>query len=193
MRGGKEAINRLMPPIRQLSESAAWQATWIQRLANETQIDPQLLLRSMPSGRTPSGRGRPRAASGTSAVVQDTTSKGMSLDSVESKERSLLSLLLKLVVIPDHAVEQLKDLRLNRAEHDAIMGALLAWRPSMNYDYQLFREELDQGLAEYADGLKAEGAPLPDDEKLTLAIDLHIARIRHARLDVQYRPGCQTT
>jgi hypothetical protein len=111
----------------------------------------------------------------------------MSLDSVESKERSLLSLLLKLVVIPDHAVEQLKDLRLNRAEHDAIMGALLAWRPSMNYDYQLFREELDQGLAEYADGLKAEGAPLPDDEKLTLAIDLHIARIRHARLDVQYR------
>lgn len=183
----EEAINRLMPPIRQLSESAAWQATWIQRLANETQIDPQLLLRSMPSGRTPPGRGRPRTATGAAAVVQDTTSKGMSLDSVESKERSLLSLLLKLLVIPDHAVEQLQALRLLRTEHSEILKALLAWRPSMNYDYQLFREELNEEVAEYADGLRAEGAPLPDDDKLTVAIDLHVARIRYARLDVQYR------
>ncbi|HLZ10008.1 MAG TPA: toprim domain-containing protein, partial [Chloroflexota bacterium] len=183
----EEAINRLMPPIRQLSESAAWQATWIQRLANETQIDPQLLLRSLPSGRTPSGRGRSRAVTGTAAVVQDTTSKGMSLDSVESKERSLLSLLLKLVVIPDHAVEQLRDLRLQRAEHNDLLQALLEWRSSMNYDYQLLREELDEDLAEYADSLRAEGPPLPDDDKLTVAVDLHIARIRHARLDIQYR------
>jgi DNA primase len=183
----EEAINRLMPPIRQLSESAAWQATWIQRLANETQIDPQLLLRSMPSGRTPSGRGRPREASGLGAVVQDTTTKGMSLDSVESKERSLLALLLKIVVIPDEAYQQLKDVRLRRMEHQSILQALLDWRPSMNYDYEFLREEMTEDVAIYADDLRTQNEPLPNDDKLSVAVDLHLARIRQANLDAQHR------
>jgi DNA primase len=183
----EEAITRLMPPIRQLSESAAWQATWIQRLANETQIDPKLLLRSMPTGRTPAGRSRPRTMSRNGEVVQQTTSYGMSMDSVESKERSLLALLLKIVVIPDEAYGQLKEVRLQRAEHQAILQALLDWRPSMNYDYEFLREEMDDEVSAYADGLRAEDAPLPEDDKLSVAVDLHLTRIRQARLDAQYR------
>jgi DNA primase len=183
----EEAINRLMPPIRQLSESAAWQATWIQRLANETEIDPQLLLRSMPTGRTQTSRSRPRAAPRNEEIVQQVTTYGMSLDPVESKERSLLALLLKIVVIPDAAYEQLKDARLQRAEHQSILQALLDWRPSMNYDYEFLREEMDADAGALADTLRAESVPLPEDDKLSVAVDLHLARIRQARLDAQYR------
>jgi hypothetical protein len=57
----------------------------------------------------------------------------------------------------------------------------------MNYDYELLREDMDDEVGEYADSLRVEGAPLPNDDKLTVAVDLHIARIRYARLDVQYR------
>lgn len=183
----EEAINRLMPPIRQLSESAAWQAKWIQRLADETQIDPQLLLRSMPTGRTPAGRGRPRTTARTHEIVQQVTSYGMSFDPVESKERSLLTLLLKMVVIPDEAYEELKDVRLQRAEHRAILQALLEWRPSLNYDYEFLREEMEVEVSAYADQLRAEAAPLPENDKLSVAVDLHLTRIRQAHLDAQYR------
>jgi DNA primase len=183
----EEAINRLMPPIRQLSESAAWQATWIQRLANETEIDPQLLLRSMPSGRPQAGRARQRGAPRNDQIVQQVTSYGMSLDPVESKERSLLALLLKIIIIPDEAYEQLNDVQLRRAEHQAILQALLDWRSSMNYDYEFLREEMNPDTAALADELRAESVPLPEDDKLSVAVDLHLARIQQAHLDAQYR------
>lgn len=183
----EEAINRLMPPIRQLSESAAWQATWIQRLAIETQIEPQLLLRSMPTGRTASSRTRARSGPKPGEVVQQTTSYGMSMDPVESKERSLLALLLKLVVIPDDAYRQLADVHLQRGEHQDILQALLNWRPSMNYDYEFLREEMAEDVGTYADGLRAESTPLPDDDKVSVAVDLHLTRLRQAQLDAQYR------
>ena len=182
----EEAINRLMPPIRQLSESAAWQATWIQRLATETHIDPQLLLRSMPSGRTPSGRGRARTPTKNEERVQQVTTSGMSLDSIANRERSLLALLLKLVVVPDQAYAQLKDVHLQKSEHQALLQAILDWRQSVNYDYELLRETLDDDIGSLADELRAEPDPLPPDEKWSVAIDLHLARIRQAQLDAQH-------
>ena len=182
----EEAINRLMPPIRQLAESAAWQATWIQRLANETQIDPQLLLRSMPSGRTPSGRGRPRPSTKNEERVQQVTSSGMSLDSIASRERSLLALLLKLVVIPDQAYTQLTAIELQKSEHQELLQALLDWRQSINYDYELLRETLRDDIGALADELRAEPEPLPPDDRWSVAVDLHLARIRQAQLDAQH-------
>jgi DNA primase len=181
----EEALNRLMPYIQRLSASASGE--YVQRLASETQIPWRDLLRSMPSGRTPTGRSRPRSASTNTEIVQQITSYGMSIDSVESKERSLLSLLLKIVVIPDDAYEQLNDVTLLRSEHQAILQALLDWRASGNYDYEFLREEMTDEVAAYADGLRAEAVPLPQDDKLSVAVDLHLTRIHQARLDAQYR------
>ncbi len=182
----EEAINRLMPPIRQLSESAAWQATWIQRLADAIKIEPQLLLRSMPSARHPTS-GRAAARTGVGEIVQQTTSHGMSLDSVESKERSLLTLLLKMVILPDETLQRLRGIGFQRPEHAAILDHLLRWQPSQNYDYDYLREDMEESLREYADDLRAQDSPLPDDGKFSVAVDLHLTRIRHANVDVQYR------
>ncbi|HEX6506977.1 MAG TPA: DNA primase [Chloroflexota bacterium] len=183
----QEAIDRLLPPIQQLSTSAGWQAVWLQRLAAETGVDPSALQRSLPAGSSTRPRRRPAGEGRGQEVVASTTARALSADPVDTVERSLMSLLLKIVVIPSEAFEALKGVELTRAQHRRLLQALMSWRSSDNYDYEMFREELDDETAAYADELRVHDDPLPEDGKISVAVEFHLTRLRQAQLDSQYR------
>lgn len=183
----QEAVDRLLPLIQQFSDSAGWQAEWIQRLASETGVDPRALQRSIPAAGTQ--RQRPRRTLTGRDVVAQTTSRGITHDPAVEIERGLMSLLLQILVIPREAREALDGVHLEGSAHTAILRALLDWQ---NYEYDLLREELPEDVRETADALRAVRTPLPPDGKFSLAVRLVLARLRQARLQRQLRSAIET-
>jgi DNA primase len=182
----QEAIDRLVPVIQRFSSSAAWQAAWLERLATETGVDIQALHRSLPGAR-PSRRTRtPTVKSEQSKdVVTGTTSRALTGNPVVGVERSLLALLLKVMILPTSTIELLRSLQLREPAHAAIVRALLAWQDTTNYDYEMLREELPEDTRETADGLRALDVPLPEDGKITVAVQYHLARRQQFELQEQ--------
>lgn len=178
----QEAVDRLLPLIQQFSDSAGWQAEWIQRLAVETGIDPGALQRSMP------GPGRARrtqhpAVRGREAAMR-TTTQALTHDPVIEIERGLIALLLQILVIPLEGAAALDGIVLERPDHQTILLALLRWQ---NYEYELLRESLPDDVRDTADDLRGRRTPLPPDGKISLAIRLILARLQQARLQRQLR------
>jgi DNA primase len=117
----QEAIDRLLPLVQQFAMSAGWQAIWLQRLSQETGIDMQALGRTIPAGRQ-AGK-RPTAMSVDRpgrTVAEDTTSRALTSDPGLGIEEALLALLLRIVVVPEKAGEELRDAGLQRPEHRAL-------------------------------------------------------------------------
>jgi DNA primase len=172
----QSAIDRLLPLIRQFSTSAGWQAGWLERLSRETGVDPSLLQRSM-SGQPARPRQTRLQDKGPNQVAE-TTSRGLTADSVDIVERALLALLLKLVVVPRSAAEELRSVQLRRGAYREILGALLLWSQKGNYDFDMFCEKLTEPLQQLARELRDDPSPLPADDKLSVAIGFHLARAR---------------
>ncbi len=182
----QEAVDRLLPLIQQFSDSAGWQAEWIQRLAAETDIDPTALQRSIPG--PSSTRRRQSPVRGREAAMR-TTTQALTNDPVLEIERGLIVLLLQILVVPREAAEALDGLTLDRPEHQTILAALLKWQ---NYEYDLFRESLPEDVREIADNLRGRRAPLPPEGKTSLAVRLILARLQQARLQRQLRSAIET-
>ncbi len=182
----QQAIDRLLPLIQQFSESAGWQARWIQQLARATGVDASALQRSMPSPATKrTRRSTPGASDLSREVVAGTTSRGLAGDPALTIEESLLALLLKLVIVPDGAAAHVREIELERPEHRVIVQRLLDWAATENYDYEFLRETLPEEIRLLADKLRDRNEPLPDEGKVSVAVELHIARLRRLRLGVQ--------
>lgn len=182
----QEAVDRLLPLIQQFSDSAGWQAEWIQRLAAETGIDPAALQRSIPS---PSGaRRRQQPVRGRAAAMR-TTTQALTNDPVVEIERGLIALLLQILVVPREAAAALDGVTLERPEHRIILAALLQWQ---NYEYELFKESLPDELRDVADTLRGQRTPLPPEGKTSLAVRLILARLEQARLQRQLRSAIET-
>jgi DNA primase len=179
----QEAIDRLLPLVQRFATSAGWQAIWMQRLSQATGVDVQALARAMPSSR-PSSRPhiRPESNGPAKTVPESTTSRALTADPVAEFEEALLALLLQVVVIPRDSGELLGDATFERPEHRALLDAVLAWRTTENYDYEMLRETVPPDLIELADRLHALNAPLPEDGKVTVAVAFHLARIRQYRV-----------
>jgi DNA primase len=173
----QEAVDRLLPLIREFSSSAGWQAIWVERLAAETGIDARALQRSIPGGQSP--RRRTRREPGGSDVVARTTARALSSDPTVEVEEALLALLLQVLVIPREAAEALAEVALSNPDHSRILEKLLLWQ---NYDYDLFRDSLDDDLRSIADDLRGRSVPLPPHGKVSVGVKLHLGRRRQARL-----------
>jgi DNA primase len=182
----QEAIDRLLPLIQQFSDSAGWQAAWIERLAVETGTDPRALQRSIPAPSRPRRRQQPLRGSEVAARV---TSQGLVNDPVVEIERGLIALLLQILVIPLEARAALDGVALERPEHQTILKALLGWQ---NYEYDLFRDGLPDEAREVADTLRTRRMPLPAEGKTSLAVRLILARMEQARLQRQLRSAIET-
>jgi DNA primase len=182
----QEAIDRLLPLIQQFSDSAGWQAEWVQRLAAETGIDPGALQRSIPRPARPRGRQQPLRGS---EVASRVTSQALVTDPVVEIERGLLALLLQVLVIPREATAALDGVRLERPELQTILEALRGWQ---NYEYELLRDRLPDEVRELADSLRARRTPLPPEGKTSLAVRLILARLQQARLQRQLRSAIET-
>lgn len=181
----QEAIDRLLPPIQQFATSAGWQAIWVQRLAEATGIDPRAIERTMPAGHTPRRRqpaNRDRAADD---VVSGTTARGLTDDPAAGVELALVGLLLSLIIIPGDALQLLQDAPLRSADCVQILRALLDWQETENHDYELFRETLSADLQARADSLRSGSVPAPEDDKVAVAVEFHLARLRHFQLQAQ--------
>lgn len=176
----QEAIDRLLPVIRQFASSTGWQAIWIGELARETGIDPGALERAMPAGRERLRR-RAREEPGRD-VVTGTTARGLAGDPALAIEQGLLALLLTIVVVPNAAAERLRDARLSRPEHQVLLDHLLGWRQRENYDYEMLRETLPEELQGLADELAHRAPPLPADGAISLAVEFYLTRLEHFRL-----------
>ncbi len=193
------AMDQLLPLLQQfagLPGTAGWQAMWVQRLAAETGIDPGALQRSLPAAQTPSPARPGRRNSQTPRdqerqVVAGTTTRALASDPAADVEKGLLGLLLQMLVLPVDAVEVLKDVRLDGPEHRAILQHLLAWRENGNYDYEMFREMLDEDLRAHADRLRTNDVPLPADGKFSVAVALYVARLHHLRILAQLTRSTQ--
>jgi len=182
----QEAIDRLLPPIQQLAASAGWQATWLQRLATETGVDPRALQRSMSAAQP----ARPRQRQSDSGqrgqeVVTGTTARGLAEDPRLGIEQALLTLLLKLLVLPPDVAGAVAEAPWERPEHRMIVDALVSWRESQNYDFLLFQETVPDALRAYAEELQAKDTPLPDEGKFGVAVASHLERLRSFRLKAQ--------
>ncbi len=182
----QEAIDRLLPPIQQLAASAGWQATWLQRLATETGVDPRALQRSMSvaQGTRPKQRQAVPSQRGQD-VVTGTTARGLAEDPRLGIEQALLSLLLKLVVLPPDVACAVSEAPWERPEHRMIVEALVGWRESQNYDFLLFQETVPDALRAYAEELQAKDTPLPDEGKFGVAVASHLERLRSFRLKAE--------
>lgn len=184
------AMDQLLPMLQQfagLPGTAGWQAMWVQRLAAETGIDAGALQRSLP-GAQASGSPRPNRRTRASGqeqerqVVAGTTTRALATDPAGDVEKGLMGLLLQMLVLPADATQVLQDLKLEREEHRVILKHLLAWRDSGNYDYEMFRETLPEGIRGEADALHTHSTPLPEDGKFSVAVALYAARLRHLRI-----------
>lgn len=173
----QSAIDRLLPLIRQFSSSAGWQAGWLERLSRETGVDPSMLQRSV-SGQPQRARQARQPEAVPNQAIAETTSRGLTADSVDIVERALVSLLLKLVVVPKHAAEELRSVQLRRPEYRELLGALLSWSQKGNYDFDMFSEKLPEPLSRLARELHSDPSPLPPNDKLSVAIGFHLARAR---------------
>jgi DNA primase len=183
----QEAIDRLLPVIQQFSSSPGWQADWLQRLAAETGVDAISIQRSLPmpqNGRRQSAR-RPSRPE----IVAQTTSRALTADPVLEIERGLLALLLQLLVVPREAGEALQGVQLEGENHVEILRELLQWQ---NFEYEMFRERLSPEAAETADILRTRALPLPPDGKLSVAVQLHLTRLREVRLRTHLQRAQQT-
>lgn len=182
----QDAINAIVPMIQTFSGAAAKQGIWMQRLATETGIDPRYVLRSIPAAAPAPRRSRrlPTGDSSTS-VVGSTTSRAMTTDPMLAAEKSLLSLLLKLVVIPYETSRLLMATDLSLPEHRIIVEELQRWRESGNYDYQTFRERLSDEARTLADVLRQNDYPLPPEGKVSVDVASHLARILKFRIEAQ--------
>lgn len=189
----QEAIDRLLPVIQQFSQTAGWQAEWIERLARDTGVEARGLQRSVSSA-PPSARRRgssPGIGQG-QEVTGTTTSRALTTDPLTGVEQALLALLLQIIVVPAPVMAELSGVVLGRPEDRALLDAILAWAPRENYDYEMLRETLSEELREYADQLRARQEPLPDTGKISVAVALHLARIRQFRIHAQLTRGSQT-
>lgn len=182
----QEAIDRLLPPIQQLAASAGWQVTWLQRLATETGVDPRALQRSMSAAQP----NRPRQRQSDSGqrgqeVVTGTTARGLAGNPGLGIEQALLTLLLKLLVLPLDVADAVAEAPWERPEHRMIVEALVGWRESQNYDFLLFQETVPDALRAYSEELQAKETPLPDEGKFGVAVASHLERLRSFRLKAQ--------
>ena len=188
----QQAIERLLPVIEQFAGSIGWQATWLQRLSTETGIDPRALQRSVPSPRQNRRRAHPDSKQRQARdVVEGTTARSLTSDPGEGIERALLAMLLKLVVVPVAASELLAPDDFENPVHRTILSHLLTWQETNNYDYQMFRETLPEEVRERADELYGRDVPLPDDGRVSVAVDFHLARLRHFRVQAQHARASQ--
>lgn len=178
----QEAIDRLLPVISQFASSTGWQATWLQRLARETGVDPSLLQRSMPAPRGQPARHREEREQPSPDAATQTAGRGLTVDAVDLVERGLLTLLLKLVVLPADAVSTLQRMSLSKPAYSRLLAALLAWQRNENFDFDMFLETLAESDAELARELYDSPEPLPPADRLTAAIEVHVARARHHAL-----------
>ncbi|GAC1634919.1 MAG: hypothetical protein NVS4B2_22000 [Chloroflexota bacterium] len=188
----QQAIDRLLPVIASFAGSIGWQAEWLERLARDTGTDVRALQRSLPApdGRQAGGaaRGnrvpdRKRAGEASREIIGTSTARALATDQKIQAEESLISLLLRLVVVPDEAAQLLHDWPFNVPEHDVIVRALLHWAEKQNYDYEIFRETLPASVHDHADRLRAIEHPLPADGKISLAVAYHLARLYLLRLE----------
>jgi DNA primase len=178
----QEAIDRLLPLVQQFSDSAGWQAMWLERLARETEIDPRALQRSLPSGTSARPRRSQRREDGNSGVVSGTNARALTTSPIVVVERELLALLLRIVILPDDAIEQLKGLETEQPDHGTLLRAVLAWSQTGNYDYEMLRETLPAEVHQYADELHARDIPIPESDRVGVAVALYLARLRRFRL-----------
>jgi DNA primase len=175
----QEAIDRLVPLVQQFATSAGWQAVWMERISRETGVDVQALVRAMPANRQPLRRQtRPTAPVQDKQVAEATTSRALTSDPERRVEESLLALLLRAVVIPSAAAEPLRDVALERQDHRILLTAVLSWQPTANYDYEMLRETFPEDVRVVADELHARDVPVPEDAKLSVAVSLHLARLK---------------
>jgi DNA primase catalytic core len=182
----QQALDRLLPVLQKLAGSADWQASALQRLASETGISTQLLINSLPRMRPPTSGARPRAGREQArASIASVTTDSLAADPALGIERALMALLLKLVVVPPSIISGLTETPFVQPDHEQILGRLLDWSPGGNYDYMLFRETLPDELRDEADALHARDVPVPEDDKLELAVSLHVARWREFRLQAR--------
>ncbi|MGH2442671.1 MAG: DNA primase [Chloroflexota bacterium] len=182
----QEAIDRLLPLVQQFAGSTGWQAQWTERLARDTGVDPRAFRGAVPAGR-PAGRGTsPRLGSRQNQeVMSGTTARALTLDPGIGMEQSLLALLLTVVVAPPGAADQLIGYRMERPEHQTILNAVLAWAATGNYEYEMLRESLPEDVRELADELQKREVPMPDDNRIGMAVAYHLARRQHFALQSQ--------
>ncbi|MGI8968300.1 MAG: DNA primase [Chloroflexota bacterium] len=183
----QRAIDQLLPVIQQFAGSAGWQATWLQRLGQETGIDTQVLHRSLPGAPAArrAGRGTTRRPGAESDVMGGTTARAVGTTPVEGMESSFLAFLLTLVVVPDDMLDELRLLSLERPEHQQLLEGILRWSQTGNYDYEMLAETLPDEIRPLANDLQARQMPLPVDEKIRVGIALHLARMRRFRVLAQ--------
>ncbi|HLJ67617.1 MAG TPA: DNA primase [Chloroflexota bacterium] len=181
----QEAIDRLLPVIQQFSTSAGWQAAWIERLSHATGVQPGALQRALPAERTARPARPARRSDESRRVAADTTARALTADAERDMERALLALLLKVVILPARAAEDVTAATFSQTEHRELFAALMAWQHTDNYDYLMFRESLPDPLQELADGLRERTEPLPDAGKVRIAVTIHLTRLRQIRLQAQ--------
>lgn len=187
----QEAIDRLLPVIQQLSSSAGWQAVALEKLARETGVDVRTLQRSLPaSGARAQDRKRPPQRAG-QEVVTDTTARSLTTDPKTQIERSLLALLLGAMIVPAEAQELLRIEPLNDPAHAAIIYRLLEWQSTGNLDYEMFSETLTDEQRTLCDELRSSVLPLPEEDKLTIGIEFHLARLQHFGIQAQLARATQ--
>ncbi len=182
----QHAIDRLLPLIQQFSDSAGWQATWIERLGRETGIDPSALQRVLPGAASPRQRriNSARAERGRD-VVAGATSHALTADPALAIEEALLALLLKVVVLPTQVSASLAEIKLQGPEHQAILDYVRDWAHTGNFDYEMLRESLPEVVRTRADELRKADAPLPEENRVNVGVAYHVARLNRVRLQTQ--------
>jgi hypothetical protein len=163
---------------------------WIERLASETGLDPRVLRGAVPGGRPRRRSGQPNEYA--QSVVAQTTARSLAADTAADIENALVGLLLHIVVVPAEAARLVRDVEFRDPQNRAIVDALLVWQESGSYEYEAFRESLPETLRSRADALRTPEAPLPEEEKVTVAVAFHLARLRQFRLRSDLRRATET-
>ena len=94
-------------------------------------------------------------------------------------------------MVPQEAGALLGSVELERQTDRALLRALLDWQDTGNYDYEMFRETLAGEVLARADSLRSADSPLPGDGRISLAVELHLARIEEFRVLAKLERGVQ--
>jgi DNA primase len=167
----QQAVDRIMPVVREFSFAIGTQAAWIERLAELTGIEPRLLQSTLPRSPQPSIGRRTRQAKHEPAGPPPSPSRS---DPRREAERSLLQILLR-VPVPVEVIPALRELRFTGETETALLQAILAQADSGLLP-DLEREP--ENVRQLAQELREAPGGMVDEGHVTPAIRLHIATLR---------------
>lgn len=187
----EEVLQKSLPLIQEFAHLPDLQQRWVERVQRVTGREIRG-LRSRPATKPRQfTREASKRADEARNSISHITSRAVARDPANTVEQVLIALLLQLVIFPTEAERLLQSSEFENPEHRAIITSLLSWQSTGNYDYEMLRETLPEAAREKADFLRSMEVPLPDDDKISLAITYHLTRLRHFRLQAQQARASQ--